>query len=336
MKNSASSSPSKPPYFINMLKIIFAILLIGFVLSNTHLDQLKTVLANISIGWVTLSFVLFILLTMLKALQYYILINESVTYPQVLNLVILQNAVSNFLATSAGIASYLTLFHVEYGVKVSRAAIVFLLTKVGDLIVIWLLLLVSSWLVWPQVPMIHVPVVVLLAGMGVVVALLIVAIQLRQRFVEFAKGIMDRLGLSHFSIVMKGMDILQTLSDQEQTAVIRKLKLVLITSSSYMMVSLVWIYSSLHAFNLQLGILPIIFSNALLQVISYLPIQIFGGLGVSEVGNMFLYGLFNIPPAELSAVLIANRILFYLTNLLVLLYLPLYTLFDAHSSSSVN
>ena len=330
MKNNTPGSAR----LISLLKIVFAILLIGIVLSNTELDQIKNVWANISVGWVILSFFLFTLLTLLKAFQYYILINEEVTYPQILNLVVWQNAVSNFFASSAGVASYLTLFHVEYGVKVGRAAIVFLLTKIGDLIAIWLLLIVSSWLVWPQVQVLHVPVILLLIGMGSVVVMLIVAINLRQRFVEFSKGLMERLGLSRFSIVQKGMNVLQTLGDQEQTSVISKLKLVLITSSVYMLVSLAWVYSNLHAFNLQIGILPIIFSNALLQVISYLPIQIFGGLGVNEVSNMFLYGLFNIPRAELSPVLLGNRILFYLMNLVILLYLPLYSIFIKHKNSN--
>jgi uncharacterized membrane protein YbhN (UPF0104 family) len=335
MKNNVSTPPSRQSRLINLLKIIFAIVLIGFVLSNTRFDQLKTILVNISMGWAVLSFFLYALLTLLKAFQYYILINEKVTYPQVLNVVVLQNAVSNFLATSAGIASYLTLFHVEHGVKVSRAAIVFLLTKTGDLIAIWVLLLVSSWLVWPQVEVLHVPVLLLLAGMGIVVATLIVAINLRQRFVEFAKRIVDRLGLSRFGIVRKGVDILQTLGDQEQASVIRKIKLVLITSSFYLAVGLMCIYSSLRVFNLKIGILPILFSNALLQVISYLPIQIFGGLGVNEFSNMFLYGLFNISAAVLSPVLIGSRVMFYLMNLLILLYLPIYSIFFKQKSPTM-
>jgi hypothetical protein len=126
--NSMKNNTLRSARLISLLKIIFAILLIGIVLSNTELDQIKNVWANISVGWVILSFFLFTLLTLLKAFQYYILINEEVTYPQILNLVVWQNAVSNFFASSAGVASYLTLFHVEYGVKVGRAAIVFLLT----------------------------------------------------------------------------------------------------------------------------------------------------------------------------------------------------------------
>ena len=335
MKNNASPPPSRQSRLISILKIIFAVVLIGFVFSNTHLAELKIVLANASIGWAVLTFFLYVLLTLIKAFQYYFLLNEEVTYPQVLNVVVLQNAVSNFLATSAGIASYLTLFHVEYGVKVSRAAVVFLLTKIGDLIAIWILLLVSSWFVWPQVEALHVPVILLLAGMGIVVVILIVAINLRQRFVGFVKGIVDRLGLSRFSIVRKGMDILQTLGDQEQTSVIRKIKMVLTTSSFYLAVSLMWIYSSLRVFNLKIGILPVLFSNALLQVISYLPIQIFGGLGVNEFSTMFLYGLFNIPAAVLSPVLIGSRIMFYLMNLLILLYLPIYSIFFKQKSPTL-
>jgi len=106
---------------------------------------------------------LYFTLTLLKSLQYYFLIGRRVDYPQVLNIVVVQNAISNFIATGAGIASYLALFRVEQGVKLSRAALAFVLAKVGDLISIWLFLLVTSILVWQQVDAFHQLIIICLA-----------------------------------------------------------------------------------------------------------------------------------------------------------------------------
>jgi hypothetical protein len=135
----------------NILKILLAFMLVGFILSRTNLGELAALSHRIDLLWLLVGFLLFLLLTLLKALQYYYLISPRVEYPHVLNVVVIQNAMSNFIATGAGIASYLTLFRVEQGVKVRRAVLVFLLTKVGDLISIWLFMLISSLLLWNQV-----------------------------------------------------------------------------------------------------------------------------------------------------------------------------------------
>ena len=100
----------------------------------------------------------------------------------------------------------------------------------------------------------------------------------------------------------------------------------------YMAVTMAWIYASLRTFSFEIGILPVIFVNIFMQLISYLPIQVFGGLGVNETTSLYLYGIFGFPQTELAAVLIATRLLFYLTNLAVLLYLPAHTYFFDKSS----
>jgi uncharacterized membrane protein YbhN (UPF0104 family) len=95
----------------------------------------------------------------------------------------------------------------------------------------------------------------------------------------------------------------------------------------YMTVTMVWIYASLMTFSFQIGFLPVVFTNTFMQLVSYLPIQVFGGLGVNETTLLYLYGIFSVSQPELAAVLIGVRILFYLMNLVVLLYLPIYAVF---------
>jgi uncharacterized membrane protein YbhN (UPF0104 family) len=59
-----------------------------------------------------------------------------------------------------------------------------------------------------------------------------------------------------------------------------------------------------------------------MQFISIIPIQIFGGLGVSELTLVYLFSLFGVTQVDIPAIVVALRALFYLFNLAVLVYLP--------------
>jgi len=322
--------------FWNIAKVILALLLVWFVLSKTDLTQLFTLREQISLPWLAVVILLYFTLTLLKAFQYYFLIGRSVGYLQVLNIVVVQNAVSNFIATGAGIASYLALFRVEQGVEFSRAALAFVLAKVGDLISIGLFMLIASWFVWTRVSALHSLIFVLLALIGALIVTFFAAIFLRQRFVSMARNFVNWIRLSRFGVVNKSLDIIQSLAEQEHDFILRVVGMDILFSLTYMTVTMAWIYAGLQTFSFDIGILLVVFVNVFMQLVSYLPIQVFGGLGVNETTMMYVYGFFSLPQAELAAVLIANRILFYLTNLLVLLYLPLYALFEAQSPRSRN
>lgn len=323
-----------PSTLWNIAKIITAILLVGFVLSRTDLTQLYALRERILLPWLVTDILLYFLLTLLKAFQYYFLIGRRVSYPNVLNIVVVQNAISNFIATGAGIASYLTLFHMEQGVKLSRAALAFLLAKVGDLISIWLFMLVATILAWPRVVPLHGLMVILLAGIGFAVLMFFLAVFLREKFASMIKKIIAWLRLERIGLVNKGMDTLQTLTEQQHGFVFRIMGISILFSLLYMTVTMLWIYAGLQTFSFSIGVLPVVFVNAIMQLVSYLPIQVFGGLGVNETTMMYIYGFFDFPQSEIAAVLIAVRLLYYLTNLLVLLYLPAHALFFGHSKIS--
>ncbi len=311
----------------NILKIILALALAGFVLSRTDLDELSALHERIDGIWLTIGILLYFLITLLKALQYYFLINRRVGYPHVLNVVVVQNAVSNFIATGAGIVSYLTLFRVEQGVRVSRAVLVFLLTKIGDLIAIWMFMLVSSLLLWQRVEVLHGLIAVLLTVIGTVIIIFFAVVLLRQKFVAWLALFLEKTRLSQFGYVTRLMDFLNSLAEQEHAFVFRMVGTGVAFSLPYMFFTMAWLYASLLTFSFDIGVLPVVFVNTIMQLISYLPIQVFGGLGINEMTSLYMYGMFDVPQAELAAVLVGMRVLFYLTNLAALLYLPLYAVF---------
>jgi uncharacterized membrane protein YbhN (UPF0104 family) len=322
--------------FWNILKTILALLLIGFIVSRTDLPSLWETLKTASLPWLFLATGIFLSLTILKALQYYVFFRNGLTYPQVLNVLILQNAVSNYLAPGAGIASYLTVFRVEHGVKLSRSVLIFLLTKVGDLTAIWLALLVSSLLIWPRIRILQVPILILLAGIGLAILIFFLTVLFRQRFVSLLSTVLGRLKLSKIGIVEKGIHYVQGLADMDQKKVLGTFGQLLLYSFIYLAVTIGYTYANLAVFHLQLDLLAVALVTILIQLVSYFPISVFGGLGVTEASALYFWSFLGIPDHILAPALIGTRIVFYLVNLIPLIYLPLYSAFLKPREPSQN
>jgi uncharacterized membrane protein YbhN (UPF0104 family) len=243
-----------------------------------------------------------------------------------LNIVVIQNVVSNFVATGAGIASYFALSRMERGVKLSRSGIAFLLTKVGDVVAIWVFLLISSIFVWDRIVSLQGLVVVLLLAMGIVVLVVILAILFRQKVSVQLRRWLEVLKLGKLKFVRWGLDILDEIVAQHEIFSLRFLSLATVYSLIYLFVTMVWFYANIRAFDVQIGMLEIVFVNVFIQLLSNIPIQAFGGLGINESTSLYLYQFFYAGQQELASVLIGIRILFYLMNLSTLLYFPFYKL----------
>ncbi|MFT3892230.1 MAG: lysylphosphatidylglycerol synthase transmembrane domain-containing protein [Anaerolineales bacterium] len=311
----------------NIVKILVALILVGFILSKTDFEHLSQTLRSVSIPWLIASIIAYLVLTALKALQYYLLLGEGIPYPEVLNIVVVQNTISNFLTVSAGIASYLASLRVEHGVKVSRSLILFILTKIGDLVAIWVFVLVTSLLVWSKIEVLHVPVLVLLALLGAALAVFFLTIVYRQRFISLINSILDKLKLSHIGIIVKGMDVLASLAETDFTRIVKLMRAMLVISFIYMGITIGLMYASLMTFNLEMSVNAVAFVTVMNQLVSYFPVQVFGGLGIYEMSSLYLFGLFTPAHDVLISALIGTRILIYVRNLVPLLYLPVYAFF---------
>ena len=309
----------------NLLKIALAFGLVIYVLSKSDLPTLLSTLQNASLFWLILSGVLYFGLTLLKALQYSVLMPGRLTYPQVLNVIIWQNAVSNFFLAGAGIAAYITMTRLEHEVKVSRSVTIFLLTKVGDLIAIWVALMVASNLVWSYLGPLQTPVILLMLGIGSVILLFFLTILFRQSFVSVLNRILEWLKISRIKFIESGMSYLQSLADMEQNKVLTTFGLLILYSFLYLAVTIVCTYTNLAIFHLQPDIAAVMFVGVLIQLVSYFPVSVFGGLGITETSALYVWSFFDIPQELLAPALIGIRVVFYLFNLIPLIYLPAYS-----------
>ena len=140
MAKTQETSPSKRIW--NIFKYVLAVLLVLFVLSKTSVNDILDLIEHVSLTWLEVSFVLFFLMNMMKAVQYYVLSGRQAPYPRVLSIVVVQHALTSFIATGAGSASYLTMFTVDEGVRLRRAAATFVIAKIGDLAIVCYMLFV--------------------------------------------------------------------------------------------------------------------------------------------------------------------------------------------------
>ena len=328
MIENDSRPPSKSRDRIwGYVKIALTLILVGFILSKTDPQQLALLSGQIVWFWLGLRFTFFCLMIVSKAFQYWILLDREIPYSRMLGIVVLQNALSNFVANSAGIASYLTMLNVEAGVKLRRAGGAFIVTKAGDLFAMWLVLLLSSFFVWHEIEAVH-GLIVLLAGavfLGLIVFL--VTVLLRQRFVSTLRRAASGFGIDHLGLVNRALDTLQALARQEMGTVFTLFFRGSGLSLLYMCITLSLYYSSMRVFSIPIGFWPVIFVAAILQLLSIVPVQVLGGLGVTEVTSMYLYELFGIPQGEIAAPLLGLRMIYYLMNLATLLYLPVEVFF---------
>jgi uncharacterized membrane protein YbhN (UPF0104 family) len=311
----------------NLLKLVLALGLAVYVFSKAESTSIVSTLESASIFWLIVSGVLYFVLTLLKALQYYVLMPGQLTYPQVLNVIIWQNAVSNFFLAGAGIATYITMARLEHEVKVSRSVTIFLLAKVGDLIAIWAALLVVSSLVWSDIASLRTPVMILVTLIGSVILCFFLTIFFRQRFVSVLNRILGWSKISTIPFVENGMQYLQSLASMEQQKVFTTFGLLILYSFIYLAVTIACTYTNLAIFHLQPDVVAVIFVSVLIQLVSFFPVSVFGGLGITETSALYFWSFFEIPQEVLAPALIGIRVLFYLFNLIPLIYLPVYSAF---------
>jgi uncharacterized membrane protein YbhN (UPF0104 family) len=326
MPRPAERSP-RAALLWNVFKTLLALGLIGFVVSKTDPAQLAGLRERISLPWLLLDLALFIALTLIKTGQYRALIGYEAPYSRVLHIVILQNAISNFVATSAGIASYLTLMRAEQGVRLRKGALSFLVTKFGDLLAVSLFLAVTALPAGRQAPLLRNAAILLMVGIAVGAGVLLLTILLRQRFLGLVRKVLQAAHMDRVRAIQSGLEALQFLADRRDGAIFRTLRVGIVYSLVYMAVTMAWSYCNLRVFSVALPLHVVGFVSALMQLISWVPIQVFGGLGVTETTLVYLFGQFGVPQPEMAAVSIGLRLLLYFLNLVMLAYLPLHSLF---------
>jgi uncharacterized membrane protein YbhN (UPF0104 family) len=307
----------------SVLKIGLAVALASFVFRQASVRELVALWQRISLPWLLAAILTFWAIVWLNARRYWLLLDGKATFRQLLSLVVLQTALGNLIATSAGAVSYLGVLRGKYEVQLSQGISSLLLARFGDMLALMLALALSSAFVWFQVSSLHVLVALLLLAMLGVAVVFVLVLVLRQRIVGLVERLVELLRLNRVGFVERVVNGLSGLAEQDTDYLRRLIGPLLVYSLLSLTFTFALAYAIVHLFAIPLGLWQVVFMVALMQFMTLIPIQVFGGLGVSDITSLYLYGLFGISQASVTPAIIGSRILFYLMNLVLLLYFPL-------------
>lgn len=323
---------TRPTTLWTIVKIILALVLLGVVFRQTNIHEFQALLQRISIPLVLISFLLFFLLTWLSARRYWILLGKQIKFPRIIRLRILQNVVSNFVASSAGAATYIAVLRGEHGLQIRTGFVSFILAIIGDLFVIGFCLILSTWATWDLIVSLRWLIVILVSAIIFGILLFVFTVYFRQHFVKGISVFLQRLSLDNFSLIRKAIELLNAMAIQNLEKLISRLKPLVGYSILIMCTTILRAYVSVRAFGMPIELKYLAFIAPLNQLLSLVPIQVFGGLGVTEITQFYLYDLFVGTEFDVAPVVIGMRVLFYIFNLLLLSYLPLGALIDRKSA----
>nr|PZN27497.1 MAG: hypothetical protein DIU80_11975 [Chloroflexota bacterium] len=315
-----------------IFKIVLALGLAALVFAQVTLDDMYQLLRRISPLWLA-GYAFFTYATLVcSATRYRVLIGRRISLRQALNLVVIQVVIGNLVATAAGMVSYVTLLRTRYQVQVSQSIVSVIVSRLGDLLVAFVFLAVSSWLNWPEVAGIGWLIGLLLACILAILLASTLTLLFRRRMVDFVRWVLSLLHIARLAPFQRGLRMLEELAAQDVRQMLPLALPVLVTSTLIMVCGVLSSYCGVQLFAIPIGLRQIVFMVVLVQLLSIVPIQVFGGLGVLDVTSMFIYGLFGIGADVITPILVGNRIVFYGMNLLLLAYLGLDVLLDRRGS----
>jgi uncharacterized membrane protein YbhN (UPF0104 family) len=321
--SALKNNPTKQSKTWNILKIALAVSLAGLILSQTSISQLAGLWQRVSIPWLLLAIVAFSTIAWSTARRYWMLIGRKTTFRQLLALVILQTVIGNLFATSAGAASYVAILRTRYQVQVSRGITSLLLSRFSDLLIVILALGLSSIALWSQIATLHWLIVPLMAGLIIFAVVIFLVFVFRQPLVGAINQLLSRLHLNRIAFLNRNFETLAMFAKRDPGRFRILLGPIAVYSCLTLVLMFAFFYSSLRLFAVTVDVWSIIFIVSLTQLMALVPIQVFGGLGVADITNMYLLSLFGISQSELIPVIIGLRVIFYVVNLFLLLYLPL-------------
>jgi uncharacterized protein (TIRG00374 family) len=297
-------------------KIVLAVALTAIVLLQTSLQDIMATLQHASFGWLLVAVFAFLLSVGMMAWRAWYLLGKRVPFRAVLGSTIVQTSVGNLVATGAGMVAYVSLLRQQKHAPISYSVASLLLARVADVFVLSVTLGGVAFCWAGSEPVRWLATILCSAGV-IICAVAMVVLWRHEWIIKQVRWASDRLGLMRFPVLVRAIDTLERLADDHSTTSISSVLFCTVANQS---LSWLFFWACLQAFNLQLNQWASVLILALTQLIAVVPVQVLGGLGVFDATTIYFLGLFSIHATVAVPVLVGLRIVFYLCNLLLLLF----------------
>jgi uncharacterized protein (TIRG00374 family) len=303
-------------YLWMFMKIGLAVALTAIVLMQTNLQDIMATLQRASFGWLLIAVLAFLLNVGMTAWRAGYLLGGRVPSRALLESTIVQTSIGNLVATGAGMVAYVSLLRQKKHAPIASSVTSLILARVADVFVLSVLL-GSVTILWSESKPVRWFAVILCSGGLMICAVAMAALWRRKWIIAQIHWISNRLGLLRFTAVGRAIDLLDRLAKDHSTT---RIGPVLCYTAVNQVASWLFFWSCLQAFNLALNPWASVLILSLIQLITVIPVQVVGGLGIFDATTIYLLGLFSISTTIAAPVLVGYRIVFYVCNLLLLLF----------------
>ncbi len=297
-------------------KIALAVALATIVLLQTNLHDTITTLQHASIGWLLVAVVAFLLNIGLLAQRAWHLLGKRVPFWVVLESTIVQTSVGNLVATGAGMIAYVSLLRQHKHAPIAYSVTSLILARFADVAVLSITLgaLVVFWADSTPVRWLA---IILCGGGFIGCAIAITTLWRHEWVIRQIRWVGSGLGLLRFTTIDRAINTLDQLAEDHSTTLIGP---VICYSIATQAMSWLFFWACLQTFNLAINPWASLLILSFTQLIAVIPVQVLGGLGVFDATTIYMLGLFHISAISAAPVLVGLRIIFYLCNLLLLLF----------------
>jgi uncharacterized protein (TIRG00374 family) len=301
-------------------KISLALGLAYILISSVSLSDIQSMGEQLYLPWLIPSILCYISYLYLSARRSWNLLLRSVPFNQVMWITSVQSVIGNFIATTAGITSYVALLRGRHQIGLTQSLGSIIISRLIDLFLITFVFIITMILSWKDVQSIH---FYLIITTFIVVFSTIFATLILFWNKKIVQAIKPFNG--HKNRILSGIStqisvIADKVSDIEPEKKRLFFRISITNSLAIFIVQALFGYCNMNLFGIDIAFHEMLFVMSTGLFISLIPIQVFGGLGVSEATNFYLYGLFVPNHAILIPFLLANRVYFYLLNLLIVPY----------------
>jgi hypothetical protein len=312
--------------FFTFAKLLLAAALVIAVARQLKPDDLMYTLSKASPCWFAMGVITFFGSVMAMALRAWKLLDQRVTYRDILGITALQTAVGNLIATSAGLATYLATLRTKHETSLRTGTFTIIMTRLSDLAVFGSGLLVSSVILWEHLISVRTPLFIIAFLVAFAMACILATFTLRSRLLTICIKIMELLRIDDFEFTKRVISSIRSISLMDSSILLTYISRTIVYTIIPTLFSYLFLLSCLYTFDLYINPWQLLFILSFTQIIAIIPIQILGGLGIFDLTTLYLLTIFGYDSGKTTAALVGLRIIFYLANLCILIYPTLQSL----------
>jgi uncharacterized membrane protein YbhN (UPF0104 family) len=307
---------------ISRYTFVFSFILLGAIICSADWRIIARTAHEVTFVPIVLCLVAFVVLQVAKAGRFSVFLPEDFDYNNVIffHVVVRHSFYLLVLPARLGDIFYSSLVKYQTRIPHRVAVTTLLIAYIYDLLILCLLVLIGSYYFRGNFP-VSINILILgLAGLALILIIFLVpSLKLLSSFLK------KRFGFSKNQLSKKMcVSLDQVASELEGRHKIGiHLQMLFFTIISWLCMSLMF-WLVFEMFHISLGFFQIVFTVALVNLFSLIPIQTIGGFGLREAGMASAFLLFGMSVQESSSYAISARFVLYLVQVLgslILLFL---------------